>query len=304
MDTQITLKNNSRMKGILLVVSASMLWGVSGPVAQYLFQKKDISPEWLVDIRLLLSGSLLLIFLYLKNGKKIFNIWKSKYGRRNIIFFSIIGLIGVQYGYFASIKYGNAATATILQYLSPVIIVCYVSFKSKELPTLRETLSILLALLGTFLLITRGNIHSLAISNLALFWGVLSAFAAAFYVVQPVYIIKRWGCDIVIGWGMLLGGIFFSFVHPFWRIQGEYSTDSILAITFVVVFGTLVSFYWYLDSTRYIKASETSLLSCLEPMSATTVSILWLHTPFGIFDIIGSILILSTVLILSYNKKS
>lgn len=274
MDTQITLKNNSRMKGILLVVSASMLWGVSGPVAQYLFQKKDISPEWLVDIRLLLSGSLLLIFLYLKNGKKIFNIWKSKYGRRNIIFFSIIGLIGVQYGYFASIKYGNAATATILQYLSPVIIVCYVSFKSKELPTLRETLSILLALLGTFLLITRGNIHSLAISNLALFWGVLSAFAAAFYVVQPAYIIKRWGCDIVIGWGMLLGGIFFSFVHPFWRIQGEYSTDSILAITFVVVFGTLVSFYWYLDSTRYIKASETSLLSCLEPMSATTVSIL------------------------------
>ncbi|AZV55661.1 DMT family transporter [Clostridium sp. AWRP] len=304
MNTQITLKNNSRIKGILLVVSASMLWGVSGPVAQYLFQKKDISPEWLVDIRLLLSGGFLLIFLYLKNDKKIFNIWKSKYGRRNIILFSIIGLIGVQYGYFASIKYGNAATATILQYLSPVIIVCYVSLKSKELPTLRETLSILLALLGTFFLITRGNIHSLAISNLALFWGVLSAFAASFYVVQPAYIIKRWGCDIVVGWGMLLGGIFFSFVHPFWRIQGKYSINSILGITFVVVFGTLISFYWYLDSTKYIKASETSLLSCIEPMSATIVSILWLHISFGIFDIIGSILIVSTVLILSYNKKS
>ena len=78
MNTQITLKNNSRMKGILLVLSASMLWGVSGPVGQYLFQKKDISPEWLVDIRLLLSGSLLLIFLYLKNGKKILIIGHIK----------------------------------------------------------------------------------------------------------------------------------------------------------------------------------------------------------------------------------
>lgn len=304
MDNQIALKYNLRTKGILLVVSASMLWGVSGPVAQYLFQRKDISPEWLVDIRLLLSGLLLIMLLYLKNGKKIFNIWKSKYGRRNIILFSTIGLIGVQYGYFASIKYGNASTATILQYLSPVIIVCYVSFKSKELPTFKETLSILLALLGTFFLITKGNIHSLAISNLALFWGILSAFAAAFYIVQPSYIIKRWGCDVVIGWGMLLGGILFSFVHPFWRIQGEYSMDSILGIIFVVVFGTLISFYWYLDSTKYIKASETSLLSCIEPMSATIVSILWLHIPFGIFDVLGSIFIISTVLILSYNKKS
>lgn len=304
MNNIIALKFNLRTKGILLVVISSMMWGVSGPVAQYLFESKNINPEWLVTTRLLSSGLIFLIMLYVKNGKKIFDIWKSKYGRRNLIVFSIVGLVGTQYGYFATIKYGNAATATILQYLSPVIIVAYLAICSKRLPNARENLSIILALLGTLFLISKGNIHSLAISNLALFWGILSAFAAAFYIVQPSYIIKKWGCDIVLAWGMFLGGLVFSFVHPIWRIQGEYSINSILGITFIVIFGTLIAFYWYLASTKYIKASETSLLSCIEPLSATIVSILWLSIPFGIFDIIGSICIVSTVLILSYNKKS
>ncbi|MBP2034161.1 drug/metabolite transporter (DMT)-like permease [Clostridium algifaecis] len=301
---KIISKLNLRTKGILLVVISSMMWGVSGPVAQYLFQNKGINPEWLVTTRLLLSGLIFLIIMYIKTGKKIFNIWKSKYGKRNLILFSILGLVGTQYGYFATIKYGNAATATILQYLSPVIIVAYLSIKSKKSPNLRENLSIILALLGTFFLISKGNIHSLAISSLALFWGVLSAFAASFYVVQPAYIIKKWGCDVILAWGMFLGGIAFSFVHPIWKLQGKYSMDSILGIAFIVIFGTLIAFYWYLASTKYIKASETSLLSCIEPLSATIVSILWLNIPFGIFDIIGSICIVSTVLILSYNKKS
>ncbi|HEY8804176.1 MAG TPA: EamA family transporter, partial [Clostridium sp.] len=45
-----------RIKGIILVIIGSMLWGVSGSVAQFLFQKKEFSTEWLVVIRLLVSG--------------------------------------------------------------------------------------------------------------------------------------------------------------------------------------------------------------------------------------------------------
>jgi drug/metabolite transporter (DMT)-like permease len=43
-----------RIKGIILVIIGSMLWGISGTVAQYLFQEKGFSPEWLVVIRLLI----------------------------------------------------------------------------------------------------------------------------------------------------------------------------------------------------------------------------------------------------------
>lgn len=297
MNNQIAVR--PRMKGIYLVATSSMLWGISGPTAQYLFQNQMINTEWLTDTRLLMSGIIFLIILYIKKGPDIFNIWKSKLGRRDLVLFSALGLIGTQYGYFATVKYGNAATATILQYLNPVIILIYFSIHSKKFPTLKECISIGLALIGTFFIISNGNLHSLAISKYALFWGILSAFSAAFYIVQPEHIIKEWGCDIVLGWGMFLGGLFFSFVHPVWKIEGNYNLASITAISFVIIFGTLLSFYWYLSSTKYIAAYETGILSCIEPLSATIISIVCLNIPFGTFDIMGGICIISTVLILA-----
>ncbi|WP_446898530.1 DMT family transporter [Clostridium sp. LBM24168] len=303
MNNELILKSYSRSKGIYLVAASSVLWGVSGAVAQYLFNDKNINPEWMADTRLLLSGIIFLILLYIKNGKKIFDIWKSKYGRRNLILFGIFGLIGTQYGYFATIKYCNAATATILQYLSPVIIVLYLMICTKKFPNSKELISIVLALLGTFFIVSKGNISSLSISSLALFWGVLSAFASAFYILQPRYIISKWGCDTVLGWGMLIGGLAFSFVHPIWKVQGHYTLSTMLGIVYIVVFGTLIAFYWFLASTNYITPSETSLLSCVEPLSSTIVSVVWLNIPFGIFDIVGGVCIITTVLILSSNQN-
>ena len=123
---------NSRTKGILLVIVGTMLWGISGTVAQFLFQQKGFDTEWLVVVRLLISGFLLLLYGYIKKDKNIINIWKSKEDSIKLILFGAIGMLGVQYTYFAAIKHGNAATATILQYLSPVIITCYLIIRNKK----------------------------------------------------------------------------------------------------------------------------------------------------------------------------
>ncbi|MFL0198618.1 DMT family transporter [Clostridium sp. WILCCON 0269] len=297
------MKVPSRTKGIMLVVFAAMLWGVSGTVAQYLFQKMGFTPEWLVVIRLLLSGLILLIYAFIKVKQEVWKIWKSKYHSFNLILFSIIGMLGVQYTYFAAIKYGNAATATILQYLSPVIITCYLAIFSKKAPGLRQALAIILAMVGTFFIITHGNIHTLSISKLELFWGITSAFAAAFYTVQPCSLLRRWDSTIVVGWGMLIGGLAFSFIHKPWDFTGSWSITSIFAVIFVVIFGTLVAFYCYLESTKYIQPAETSVLACVEPLSAVFLSVFWLHVNFGIMEWLGAICIITTVMILSGGKK-
>ncbi len=67
---------NSRMKGIILVLTAAILWGISGTVAQFVFQRNHFSPEWLVVIRLLFSGVILLIFASLKEKRNLSEIWK------------------------------------------------------------------------------------------------------------------------------------------------------------------------------------------------------------------------------------
>ena len=42
-----------------------------------------------------------------------------------MILFGLFGMLAVQYTYFASIKEGNAAVATLLQYLAPIFITVY-----------------------------------------------------------------------------------------------------------------------------------------------------------------------------------
>lgn len=297
------MKIRPRIKGILLVIIGSMLWGVSGTVAQFLFQKKGFSPEWLVVIRLLASGAILLSYTFIKGKDDIWQVWKSKSTSFSLIIFSVIGMLGVQYTYFAAIKHGNAATATILQYLSPVIITCYLIIKNKKIPSYHETLAILLAMFGTFLIITKGSLNTLSISNLALFWGISAALTSAFYTLYPRYLLATYGSAIVVGWGMLIGGIAFSFIHQPWNFSGHWTAASILAVLFVVIFGTLIAFYCYLDSLKYIKPTEASVLSSMEPLSAAFLSVLWLHVPLDIAQWFGTICIIITIIILSFAKN-
>ena len=73
----------------------------------------------------------------------------------------------------------NAGTATVLQYLCPVGILAYTCIMDKVAPTLAEVFSMLLAIGGTFLIATHGQLNQLAINPKGLAWGVVSAFAYA-----------------------------------------------------------------------------------------------------------------------------
>lgn len=294
---------NSRTKGILLVIVGTMLWGISGTVAQFLFQQKGFDTEWLVVVRLLISGFLLLLYGYIKKDKNIINIWKSKEDSIKLILFGAIGMLGVQYTYFAAIKHGNAATATILQYLSPVIITCYLIIRNKKLPNIKQLIAIGLALIGTFFIITGGNIHSLSLSHLALFWGICSTFCSAIYTLQPVNLLKKYSSISVVGWGMVIGGLAFSFIHSPFDFSGELSFITIISSAFIVIFGTLIAFYCYLESLKYLVPTEASILGCIEPLSATILSVIWLNVHFGIAEFIGTTCIILTVIILSFSKE-
>ncbi|WP_370576284.1 DMT family transporter [Neobacillus niacini] len=292
-----------RTKGILLVLIAATSWGVSGTVAQYLFHQQGFSTNWLVVIRLLLAGLGLLLFAHIVGKQNIWRIWKNKQDVLRLIVFGIFGMLGVQYTFFMAIEHGNAATATVLQYLAPVIIAVYFCFRAKEFPVKHEVIAIVFALGGTFLLVTKGNIHTLSVSGPAFTWGILSAFALAFYTLYPENLLSKWGTVLTVGWGMMIGGIGLSFIHPPWKIEGHWSVTSFLAVVFVVIVGTLLAFLCFMESLKYIKASEASLLACIEPLSAAFLAVAWLHVPFSPIEWVGSFSIIATIFILSVVKR-
>ncbi len=289
---------SSHTKGICLIVLGTILWGTSGVLSQHLFVDKVITAEWLVTVRLILSGIVLLIIDAILNKGDIFSIWSTK-DKLPLVIFGIFGMLGVQYTYFATIVHSNAATATILQYLMPIVMVVYLVFTTHHLPKLLELFAIGLAMLGTFLLVTKGNFHTLAISPQALIWGLLSACFSAFYTLQPRTIIKKWRSTLVIGWGMLIGGVIMAFYQQPWDFSGIFDIDMLLTLSGIIIFGTALAFCAYLESTKYLVPTEISVFAALEPFASIILSILFLHISFGIYESIGAVIVIVAVTILS-----
>ncbi len=294
---------NATLKGFLFAIIAASLWGISGTFGQFLFQQRNINVEWLITVRMLVSGFLLLMYAASQKQNNIFKIWYNKKDTAQLVLFSITGMLMVQYTYFAAIKHSNAATATVLQYAGPVLIAVYLAFKNKKIPRIIDFIAISFAVLGTFLLVTHGKVDSLNISTMALFLGLASAVALAIYTLQPIPLLQKYNSATVIGWGMLIGGLAFSFVKAPWTIEGIWDDKTYMYTAFIVVFGTLIPFYLYLTAVQIIGGQKSSLLASAEPLSATIIAILWLKVPFTPIDWLGSVLIISTIFLLSYEKK-
>jgi drug/metabolite transporter (DMT)-like permease len=287
-----------------MVVIGSTLWGLSGTAAQQLFQSFGFTPAWLVTMRMSVSGLLLLLFVSMKIGvRSTFALWRHPGDRFRIILYALFGLVGVQYSYFESIQLGNAATATFLQYLGPAVIMVYLALRLRRLPSTWENIALALALIGTFLLVTNGSVRTVVVPTGAVFWGIVSAIALAFYTLYPAPLIQNWGSATVVGWAMLLGGIGCAFFDPPWHLAGQqWSMQSLFLVAFVIFFGTLLAFYLYLASLQYITPSETSLVASCEPLSAALAAVCWLHVRLGLATVLGGLCILCMVVCLTIKS--
>lgn len=249
-----------------------------------------------------MAGALMLIFAYFQSKEDFFGIWKKPKDRMDLVLFGVLGMLAVQYTYFAAIQTSNAATATVLQYLGPVMIAIYYAGVERRLPVFYELLALGFAVAGTFLMVTHGSFETLSISWEALFWGLASAAALASYSVQPVNLLKRFKSAVVTGWGMMIGGLCLMFVYPPWKFKGVWDVETFAFTSFIIVFGSLIAFYAYMSAVKRLGAQKTSLLACAEPLSAAVVAVLWLKVDFGIYDWIGTALILTTILLLTWKE--
>lgn len=295
---------DNHVKGMLMALVAATLWGVSGTCGQFLFQQRGVSVEWLMSMRMLGAGTLLLGAAMLRGDGHVWAIWYDRNDRNKLLSFGIFGMLAVQYTYFAAIKHSNAATATILQFSAPVLIAIYLAVRYNQRLSTLGYFAIFLAILGTFLLVTHGDIDSLNISPLAFTLGIASAISLAIYTLMPGTLLKKYNAMSVIGWGLFIGGIAISLFKAPWDVDGIWDGYTYANTLFVIFLGTLAPFYLYLNAVQLIGGQKASLLTSAEPLSATLIAILWLGVSFQMMDWLGALLIIATVFVLSIGKVS
>lgn len=283
-----------------MIISGATLWGITGPMIQWLFLHTGLSSSNYLVIRLLLAGSFILCVQHFSN-QNIFSIWKSTNHMFQLLIFAVLGMLGAQYVFVETVRISNAVTATLFQFLGPVIITIYIALQNKRLPSKLQFLAVIAAIGGTYFLITNGSIDNIIFTNQAIIFGILTAIGFAFYTLHPASLIKQWGTNVIVGWGMLLGGIVLLLVNQSFSLGNIAKTLTLgtFAMLMLIIVSGSISFVLYIGSLNYLSPTETSILSSIEPLVAAIVSILWLKESFGAYQLLGGFLIVVAVVFLT-----
>lgn len=285
--------------GTFLTIAGGILWGISGVCGQFLFQSKDVTASWLVPLRLVTAGFLLLCYYLIRDKGKAFDIWKTKRNRIDIIIYGLAGMMLCQYSYFQTIEWSNAGTATVIQYLGPALIVVWVCLQTKRLPEKKEVLGVILAVTGIFLIATHGNPTTLALSQKALIMGLISAVSVVIYTVKPARMQAEFDTPLVLAWGMLIGGIALTIAFRPWNNKVIFDGETFTALTFIILFGTMAGFSMYMTGVKMIGSVRASLYSCVEPVASMVLTAVWMKVSFTTPDLIGTAFVIATIIILA-----
>lgn len=296
---QKNVESTTTSRGVLYTVIGGICWGFSGTCGQYLLTNCNVDATWLTSVRMLAAGIVLTIYCLLRNRIQVIGLIRDKASLSRLILFAVAGLTVCQFTYLSAIKHTNAGTATVLQYLGPILILIYICIRSLRWPRLTETLAIILALSGTFLIATGGNIHTMIITKEGLFWGLMSAVGVFLYTLLPGTIIAKWGSTVVTGLGMLVGGVLLYVASRAYTIPVTVTKPMLLALVAIVLLGTVLAFTLYLKGVAMLGAVKASMIASVEPVSATCFSALLLGTRFQPTDLLGFVFVLTTVFLLA-----
>ena len=77
----------------------------------------------------------------------------------------------------------------------------------------------------------------------------------------------------------------------------------LLAFFYLVVIGTALTFSLYLKGAQMIGGPKASILSCAEPLSSALLSVVLLGVAFTLPDWLGTLLIVSSVVLISMDSR-
>ncbi|WP_056952324.1 DMT family transporter [Lacticaseibacillus nasuensis] len=296
------MKPLSKRGATVRAACGTTMWGVGGVLANLLFMHTAASPAWLVSMRLTWAGILLLGF-GAATHQPLWRVWQTPAKAIRLIVFGVVGVALAQLTYLLAIQTGNAAIATIMLSLVPMIITGVVCLRQWHLPRRSDAIAIGIALIGVVLLVTGGHLTQLQVPPAAIGWGALGAVTGAAYTMVPRPLVATEPPLVVVGWGLVIGAVLMNVVAPVWRIPAGIQPWGWAAIAFIVLGATLIAYILYVTSLTVLAPASAAMIENLEPLTATLLSILFLALGFHRLQLLGIALVLGGIALMNWTPQ-
>ncbi|MCX7842521.1 MAG: EamA family transporter [Clostridia bacterium] len=279
------------IKGDLLLILATAIWGISFPLMRNLSRWGGVMN--LVTLRFIIAS----IFLYLIFYKKVNSI-----DMKNLIFSFFNGLLLMLSFMVLAFgqTYASALNSSFIMGLTIVFVPLLASFILKKKLSKANLAAIVISLLGIFF-ISGGIRLSIGAGEIIIFASML-LFSC--HIVQSDHFISKGADTVTVGVMQNVCAALLSI--PIWLVTGigEVEITRLVIIQLIVlgVFCTAIAFTLMICAQKYMPPSRVGLILGAEPVFGAVFSVIipdfnGIRETFYLHHLIGSIFIISAIII-------
>ena len=275
-----------------------LVWGSNFVFGKMLVQ--DFSPALLTMLRLLF---IVLFLIGLSSYKKHF----KRVNKSDLLVVFFLGLIGVfinQWSFFVGLQTADPTTSALILATTPILTSVLAAIFLKEKLTILMVMGSIVAIIGIYFVVTKGDLSSLHIDK-GLLWIVITMITFAIMIIMTRLLSNRIDPLTITLYSNVVGlivSIPFAFLldTPL-KLSSDRSDWTFLIGTAVVVHG-IATLIWN-KNIRHVDASKASILSNLEPFVAMIMGLILLYKPITRAEIVGSLFIVGGVVLSTYQRK-
>ncbi|GAA4685010.1 DMT family transporter [Frondihabitans cladoniiphilus] len=293
------MKRSRASRGLLIAVLSAFTFGMSGAFIKPLLEA-GWSPAAAVTVRALIGGVVLLPVTIVSLRGNWAALWHARW---RVLAMGLIGVSGTQLVYFAALTRIPVATAILLEYMAPLLLVAFVWARSRRMPQAVVLVGSVIALVGLVLVvgILGGEAHgSLDLLGLG-FAGIAMVGCAVYYIIAAA---PSDGLPPVAlaGSGLVVGAVALALVSLTRVVPFTVSFSSVhlfgglvswwVPLLIVGVIATGAAYALSITASELLGSRLASFVGLLEVVAATLYAWLLLGERLDLPQLIGGALIL------------
>ena len=288
-----------------MVLCAGILWGSIGffvrklnglGVDTELTAFMRIFCAWIILIPLLMGMSL-------KSGRNYFKI--SKKGLLQCFIMGLVTQAFFNLSYSGCINSVGVAMDSVLLYTAPILVSILSRLLFKEEINARKGISLVINLLGCFIMVTGGDLSVLKVSGIGILLGIGAGFFYAMVTILGKFTSDEVDPFTMVFYNFLFGWISLALIsNPIPKIAAVSDLHFWLLAFGYGLIPTVGSYLFYMNGISHdVELSRVPIIASVEPIIATIIGLLVFGENITLVNALGLVIVLFSIVLMNSGRK-
>ncbi|MDA3893664.1 MAG: DMT family transporter [Salinivirgaceae bacterium] len=229
---------------------------------------------------------------------------------KDYLFLTILGFLGyymASYLDFKGLNYITASIERLILFVYPTLVIIISAIFLKKPVSLQQKLAVGVTYIGVFVAFYKYSAYAAISSNIPLGTVLVfgSALTYAVYLVGSGDMIPRIGSVRFTSYAMIVSCIAVM-LHYFIKNDGnvlDQQTEVYFLGLGMAFISTIIPSFMLAEAIKRIGASNVAIVGSIGPISTIILATIFLGEKIGIYQIIGTVIVISGVLLIALSKK-